>query len=65
MLPLFMEPGELKKKEEPTQISLLFYYSAPFFEACSVMTACTIELNRLMDRTEKEKPEQIGWSFDG
>lgn len=65
------------KEEEPTQISPLFFIiHFPFFY--STLAAGAIapflsmlsddcshnRLNRLMDKTE-EKPEQIGWSFDG
>ena len=66
------------KKEEPTQISLLFffYYSFSLFYSTLAVGAiapflsmlsddCSHNrLNRLMDKTEEE-PEKIGWSFDG
>ena len=49
--------GRIEKRRNLHKSHHYFIILHHFFEACSVMTALHNRLNRLMDRTEKEKPE--------
>lgn len=73
MLPLFIEPGELGKRDLHKSV-YYFYYSFFFFTLSvagispflsNLSDDCFSNgLQRLMDKTEG-KPEELGWSSDG
>lgn len=64
MLPLFMELGELKKRETYTNLTIIFIIPLSFSYSGWGGVCLHNRMNGLIVGTE-EKSEQVEWSFDG